>query len=369
VATWGDGLGALSFEDQKLIKHSRRALRKVTAQTSPLEIFRALRPCTPVVGGMIGTFADEGLDAMVSHAAGLPTEVLEGWFNSPRDQMLMMLSPLIVARGGQLISDRAAITESMREQLDIWRVLPKVGLGENGGYMVSNPIERPRRRSFLTFALDEGAVFAPHDHLRMEVLRKDLHAALDRICLPLVPSQSITAQIMESRGWGFVLISQKTGRCVEMNMRAREIAARYSASACVLDGRDMVSEFAMRAVFEMRTRDAWIIPHNKGGGELKVTVHELKAEAHAVGEDLWLVMLEETVYPQASGLFAGYGLTPREEEIALMLVESGFTAKDIAEELDTSYNTVRTQIQAIRAKLGVSSRAELVAKVKRRTRK
>jgi hypothetical protein len=66
---------------------------------------------------------------MVSHAVGLPTDVLEGWFDTPREQMLMMLSPLIVAAAGQLISDTQAITEPMRDQLDLWRVMPKSGLG------------------------------------------------------------------------------------------------------------------------------------------------------------------------------------------------------------------------------------------------
>jgi DNA-binding CsgD family transcriptional regulator len=369
MTAWGDGMEALSPRDQKLIEHTRCGLQRVSAQGSPKAIFQALRSCTPIVGGTIGTLGQGGVDAMVSHAVDLPDDVLKGWFDTPRDQMLMMLSPLIVARGGQLISDGQAISEPMREQLDILRVMPKSGLGESAGYMVSDPALRPRRLTFLTFSLEQGTAFTPRDHAMLALLRTDIHAAIERMRLPLVPSQSITAQVIENRSWGFILVSQRTGRCVEMNLRAREMVGHYSASACVEDGRYVVSSFAMRAVFEMRTKDAWVIRHVKGGSELKVTVHELKAEDHIVGEDLWLVMLEETIYPQALGLFAGYGLTPREEEIASMLVESGYSAKDIAEELDTSYNTVRTQIQAIREKLGVSSRAELVAKVNRRMRK
>lgn len=54
-------------------------------------------------------------------------------------------------------------------------------------------------------------------------------------------------------------------------------------------------------------------------------------------------------------------LSPREREI-LNLLSQGFLYKEIAEELNTSYATVRTHIERIYTKLHVHSRAQAVAR-------
>jgi DNA-binding CsgD family transcriptional regulator len=55
-------------------------------------------------------------------------------------------------------------------------------------------------------------------------------------------------------------------------------------------------------------------------------------------------------------------LTPREEEIAQRVAE-GYPNKAIASELDISYWTVSSHLRRIFAKLGVSSRAAMVARL------
>lgn len=366
--TWGTGMVGLSSADHKLVLKAHQALRSVSANGAPKAVFDALRPCTPIVGGLIGSLTPGSVDALVSHAVGLPEDVLKGWFDAPREQMLMMLSPLIVASGGELISDTQGISEPIREQIDLCRVMSKSGLGETAGYMVSDSARRQRRLTFLTFALDEKAQFTPRDQIMLGLLRHDIHAALERVRLPFVPSQSMMVQVLENRRWGFVLVSQETMRCVEMNMRARELVGKYSQSARIESGRYVVSSFAMRAVFETRTTDAWTVLHHRGDGEIKVTVHELKKEEHAIGEDLWLVMIEETEYLTEMGIFARFALTPREKEIAVFLAETSSSAKEIAARLGTSYDTVRTQIGTIYRKCSVHSRSELLVKLKGRRR-
>lgn len=54
-----------------------------------------------------------------------------------------------------------------------------------------------------------------------------------------------------------------------------------------------------------------------------------------------------------------HGLTPAEARVAIALLE-GDSAKDVANYLGVSFNTVRTQIKEIYAKLGVNSRANFV---------
>lgn len=56
------------------------------------------------------------------------------------------------------------------------------------------------------------------------------------------------------------------------------------------------------------------------------------------------------------------GLTNRELEIA-MLIYQGNSAREIAEEINLSYHTVRNHIKSIYSKLGVSTRSEMLVKL------
>lgn len=54
-----------------------------------------------------------------------------------------------------------------------------------------------------------------------------------------------------------------------------------------------------------------------------------------------------------------HGLTPAEARVAIILTEGG-SAQEVADRLGVSFNTVRTQIREIYAKLGVDTRARFV---------
>ena len=58
---------------------------------------------------------------------------------------------------------------------------------------------------------------------------------------------------------------------------------------------------------------------------------------------------------------AGEPLTERERTI-LRFLSSGLTEREIARELFVSYNTVHSHVKSLYRKLGVSSRAEAVAR-------
>lgn len=64
-----------------------------------------------------------------------------------------------------------------------------------------------------------------------------------------------------------------------------------------------------------------------------------------------------TIYPEL--LQRTYGLTPAEARVAIALLE-GSSARDVADYLDVSHHTVRTQLKQIYAKLGVDTRARFV---------
>jgi DNA-binding CsgD family transcriptional regulator len=63
-----------------------------------------------------------------------------------------------------------------------------------------------------------------------------------------------------------------------------------------------------------------------------------------------------------NGLAARYHLTDREQQ-ALQGISMGFTSKEMAERMNISPNTVKAFIRLIRIKMGVSTRAAIVAKL------
>jgi DNA-binding CsgD family transcriptional regulator len=73
------------------------------------------------------------------------------------------------------------------------------------------------------------------------------------------------------------------------------------------------------------------------------------------------VIIEQARTPTLSDVIAnGYGLTPREREVAA-LAARGRATKQIASNLAISLFTVKDHLKAVYAKVGVQSRAELVA--------
>jgi len=69
------------------------------------------------------------------------------------------------------------------------------------------------------------------------------------------------------------------------------------------------------------------------------------------------------VVPQQSVqsiLEADFGLTPREVEIAVLLTD-GLSYREIAEQLNISFHTVNSHVNAIRSKTGLSSVRRLPA--------
>jgi DNA-binding NarL/FixJ family response regulator len=76
------------------------------------------------------------------------------------------------------------------------------------------------------------------------------------------------------------------------------------------------------------------------------------------------VLVIEPAQPSAIApiVVEAYALTPREQEI-ISLIARGAGTPQIADELILSRDTVRDHVKAIFAKVGVTSRGELVAKL------
>ena len=78
--------------------------------------------------------------------------------------------------------------------------------------------------------------------------------------------------------------------------------------------------------------------------------------------DVIVMVIERLSFEIAPIIVEAYGLTVREQEMTLALAQ-GLSTIDVAGELFLSTHTVRDHIKSIFAKLAVSRRGELVAKI------
>lgn len=114
-------------------------------------------------------------------------------------------------------------------------------------------------------------------------------------------------------------------------------------------------EAPFMGAFVLTTRD---------GRPLVVDVVRLPRREHGFGFDACSLVIARTgprtPSQERSVLTAGFGLTPAEADVAIMLL-AGRTAEEAAVARGASFNTVRSQIKSAYAKLGVSRFAEMAA--------
>jgi DNA-binding CsgD family transcriptional regulator len=359
-------VATLNGPERASLRAAMHQLQRLPAQSSPEGVFRAIARCVPVAGGIIGTLGGESPSSPVSHVVKLPPAVLEGWASTPREHLGRMLAPMMDAAPGELISDSQAIVGRFREELDLLRDLRDAGLGESAGYKVST-----RRggsgaveHRFLTFALERGATFTAHNRAALAVLQPIIHAALDRLGVPLIASRSILSQVMDEQSIGFMCVSPD-GTIIELNERMHCLATRYLVAARVDAGRGALARFAGRVMGETVGSRIWQLRHEDGRALVEISGHWLAKETHATGEDLVLVMMREvSLAPPPPVRAPRAALTNRQWEVARLLAESGLSYKQIADRLDISGGTMRKHVENVYRSLGVHSRAELALKLR-----
>lgn len=354
-------IATLTGPQRAAVKAAACELQRLPAQSSPERVFAAIARCVPVAGGLIGVLGAESAASPVSHVVKLPPAVLEGWASTPREHLGRMLAPMVGAEPGALISDSQAIVGPFREELDLLRDLRDAGLGESAGYKVSSCLAASGRAEhrFMTFALERGEAFTERHRSVLALLQPSVHAALDRLHIPLIPSRSILSQIVSEQSMGFLCMSPH-GAVVELNERMHALVMRYLAAARVVGGRGALARFAARVREETAGGRTWQLRHEDGRALAEISAHRLAKETHAISDDLLLVMAKEVALAPPPRLVPPLSaLTSRQREIARLLVESGLSYKEIADRLSISEGTMRKHAENVYRSVGVRSRAEL----------
>ena len=179
---------------------------------------------------------------------------------------------------------------------------------------------------------------------------------------------------------GAVFIVSGQGHVLAANAEAEALARRGSLLRLQRDRRLGFSQVKYDEAYR-RALAAVAAPSLKGGdvifavggpdfGEGSVAVLPLRARtaslaAASAGHGLAFVLIRKADAPTQSAvqlLQSLYQLTKAEAEVA-GLIGSGFSPSEVAESLGLSKVTIRNQIAAIMAKMGVHRQAELVARV------
>ncbi|WP_437626008.1 hypothetical protein [Sorangium sp. So ce1151] len=308
---------------RKRFEVAARELWRIPVQGSPEDVFEALARCAPIACGLVGTMSDRASTSIASHLVRLPPGVSEGWATTPRAHLTRMLAPLVPAAPGTLISETEAITGQFRQEVEILRRIRAASLGQTAGYKVAAlPTEAGTRvHRFMTFALDDGRTFTREHRALLALLQPAIHAALDRLGVPLVASQSILAQVVEEQDIGFMCVS-RGGTIVEVNERMHALVKRFLRAARLEDGRGAFAKFAERALVETLGQRPWFLMDEDGFTQAKISTHRLAKEAHVIGEDLQLIMMQELPASRPAAPLGHAGLTGTQQDIARSLLEN-----------------------------------------------
>lgn len=342
-------------------------LSQVSCQDGPSTVLDAIGRCVPVLGGTVGTLLVRGsTQSLTSHSVHLPTDMFESWMSTPQPNLRRMMAPMVRGPIGGLFTERREITGRLREELEVVRAVREAGFGETAGYKVGarRTASGAREIAFMTLALQGGATFGPEHHEVLAALHPSIEAALRRLAVPLLPSQSILAQILEDLTIGYACISD-SGRVIEANERAYVLALRFAHAARLAAGRNAMNELVARLRGSKTLGRPVTLDGGAGHAPLEVSAHRLAKEVHVIPEDLTLLVIREAATTVPSAGLPLDGLTERQVEIAGLLASTELQYKEIADKVGITDGTMRTHAENIYRRLGVRSRKELMLRWKK----
>lgn len=344
------------------VEATSRALALLPASAHPSALFDAIRPCVPFAAGLFCVIRPSAVDALVSHAVGLPQDVFESWLGTSPEQLAQALEPVVTSAAGALWRDSETLTGEQREQLEVLRKLDTAGLGEGAGYKV---LERPIpwqgvEHVMMAVLMERGEAVPLRSQALLAALNPAIHAASLRLRLLIVAREPILAQIIEEQSLGYICVSRRGG-VLEANRRAHHLVQRYREASGIQGRLRAMADFAERAREGTRGRRTWYLAASHPTSLLQVNAHWLAKETHALPEDVVLLMMNEIIAPEAAVEIppALRRLTSRQREIALLLARTGRSYKQIADQLSISEATARKHGENVHRALGVHSRAEL----------
>lgn len=333
--------------EEGVIYRARERLGSLVEDVSFGRIGEVLGSILPVAGAMILTVRAGNPAGMSCTLDGIPARLLEAAFATAEDDAVMAVGchirPGVCVRAVDLVREegglaRTAFLQAHRRHRGFgsWLALK---LGERRG------IGGVSHDCLLLFGGASESAPTSREARMLEAIHGDLSACLGRAGLPVHAHEPMAFQLLEENESGYAFL-RRDGTVFLANRRLHQ----YLRSVGVA-----LKELSREAVGR-----GWGIgagSHTSRVGGLDYCLHRLPRGSHAVSEDLFLV---EVPVPRWGGF--PRGLTQRQRDVAMLMVTTGQSQKELAEQLGISPGTVRKHVEQVFRVCGVHSRSELCAK-------
>lgn len=344
------------------LKEAVSRLKKIPAGADARLILDAISSAIGCEAAMLSAFSADSPHAMSARPLGLPSELLHGWLSTTPEYFTSALVPVVQLPEGAFWCQSDTVMRTSRGGLQVLNDLDSHGLGQGAGYKLTE-----RRTpdggvdyTFLALMTARGRLFSPQAGVLLNVLQPHLQQAIERLSLPLIPTIPILRQIVEDNQQGYIALSTSF-HVVELNRRAHDIAMLYRTELGLTRDKYIINDLTERLAGG--TAKGRVIMRGDGLEMLDIKAHRLKKEAHSIPEDIILITLRTIEIPAQELSLPDRPrfrlLTPAQRRVADLLLDSGFSRKEIASEMGISEGTVRTHMQKLYRRLGVRSRAEL----------
>lgn len=360
--TMARSLPALEVSEAHQVEQAIARLAQIPAGADAVLILDAISSGIGGEAAMLGLFNASNPHAMSARPLRLPPELLQGWLSTTPEHVANAIVPVVQSSEGAFWCESDTVMRTSRAGLRVLRDLDSHGLGQGAGYKV---MERRMPdgsvdNTFLALMTRRGKVFSPRAGMLLNALQSHLQDAICRLSLPLIPGIPILRQIVEDDRQGYICLSSRS-RVMEVNRRAYDIAMLYQTELRLERRRHIVEDLAERLagspakVLQIMSRD--------GREVLEIRPYRLAKETHALQEDVTLLVLRTLEIPTLERGLPDRPefrlLTPTQRRVADLLINSGFSRKELASEMGVSEGTVRTHMQRLYRRLRVRSRAEL----------
>jgi DNA-binding CsgD family transcriptional regulator len=273
-----------------------------------------------------------------------------------------VLAAVAAAPNGALLVDRDTFSDDEWREVEGYQALGQFGLGSASALKLANsPGGEQTYASF--FAVPGAPAWSQTERDLLTALIGPLRETFERLAIPLLRNERLLLHVFEDQQVGLVVFRPPWEK-LESNLRSFNLATRYASSLGISKSRNLfrffVEELLRRPPSSGDNRRR--VKHSEEPCYLEVSEYELRPGVYAVPDARRLLLMRE--HTSAADPFATPSprldeLSPALKQIAVLLVTSGQSVKQIAASLGKSVGTVRKQNEKIYKRLGVGSRAEL----------
>ncbi len=363
----------LSERKAKGIQKAINQLALINPGDIPEKLFSIVQPLVPHVCGFIEVIRSDD----PANAAGYFVNVPEGyaeWFMSvyPSDPIPAALT--VIPEGDhielQSFHQRMAVstgqdfvrqvdTEARRifdiHDLETLKISDSPSLGG---------------REVIGMSLFRSGAEGPYsdeEHQILQILQPGLKSAINKLKLPFYRQEPLLEQILKDARTAYIL-TDAGGNIREVNGRLVPSLLEYIGPGSLQTNMQTLHRFVLETLSTFRTTGVhrqWM-KHREAGRLLEISLHQFASASGIFPEDRFLILMREVHCPapvswRQNPLVVQF--SPREREIVELLMETGLSAKEIADRICISPRTAEKHIERIYQKAAVCSRSELVEKL------